>query len=53
MTIFIIASIVLFLLSLISNIVYVLNIDSPSRMGAVFGIIAFSIMISWGAFLLI
>jgi len=53
MTIFIIVTMALFLLSLVSNIVYLSNRESPNRMGATFGIIVFSVMTSWAVFLLV
>jgi len=53
MTAFIITTIVLFLLSLGSNMVYLSNGESPNRMGAIFGVAIFSVMISWAVFLLL
>lgn len=52
MTAFIITSIVLFFLSLGSNTVYLLSEESPNKIGAVFGVAVFSVMISWAVFLL-
>ena len=52
MTAFIIVTMILFFLSLGSNMVYLSNGESPNRMGAVFGVAIFSIMISWAFFLL-
>lgn len=53
MTAFIIVTMSLFLLSLGSNMVYLSNGESPNRMGAIFGVVVFSIMVSWSVFLLI
>jgi len=53
MTAFIITTILLFLLSLASNIVYASSNDSPNKIGSVSGIIIFSVMISWAVFLLV
>jgi hypothetical protein len=53
MTAFIITTIVLFLLSLGSNIVYLSNRESPNRFGSISGIIVFTAMISWAMFLLL
>jgi len=53
MTAFIIVTIILFLLSLSSNIVYVLSGEAPNKLGSVSGIIIFSSMIAWATFLLL
>jgi hypothetical protein len=52
MTAFLIASIVLFFISLLSNIVYVLNNYTELKGGSVIGIVVFSGMIAWALSLL-
>lgn len=53
MTAFIIISIILFFISIISNIIYILNPDNIFKGGAIFGLICFTSMIIWAIFLLI
>lgn len=52
MTAFLIASIVLFFISLLSNVVYVLNNYTDLKGGAIVGIVIFSGMIVWALSLL-
>ena len=52
MTAFIIISLVLFLLSMFSSIIYVLNPEAEFRGGAVIGLIMFTVMSAWSIFLL-
>ena len=51
MTAFLITCIFIFVLSLTSNIVFILT-SEESRGGAVFGMIAFTAMTAWAIFLL-
>jgi hypothetical protein len=52
MTAFIIVTLILFLFSLLSNIVFVLNENTTFKSGSVFGLIVFTSMIVWGISLL-
>jgi hypothetical protein len=52
MTAFIISSLVLFFLSLVSNILFVLNENTTFKGGAVVGLIIFTSMLVWGSLLL-
>lgn len=52
MTAFLIVSVVLFLLSILSNIIFVLNENVTAKGGAVLGVIVFTGMIVWALTLL-
>ena len=52
MTAFLITSIVLFFISLLSNVVYVLNNHTDLKGGSIIGIAVFSGMIVWALSLL-
>lgn len=52
MTAFIIVSMIFFILSMISNIGYIISPSTIWKGGAVIGLICFSAMTAWSAFLL-
>jgi hypothetical protein len=53
MTAFIITSMILFLISIISNIAYIINPNTIFKGAAATGLIFFSAMVAWSIFLLI
>ena len=52
MTTFIVLSSLLFLLSIVTNIIFIMNEHTQNKGGAVFGLMVFTIMFSWSIFLL-
>jgi hypothetical protein len=52
MTAFIITSIAIFFVSIVSNIIFILNNYTESKFGAVIGLILFTSMMIWGFTLL-
>lgn len=53
MTAFIIASIVIFVISIISNLAYITNPNTVFKGASAVGLIIFSAMTAWATFLLI
>ena len=53
MTAFIIISMILFFLSMVSNVLFILNENTSFKGGAIFGLIVFTFMFAWGSFILL
>ena len=53
MTAFIIASIVLFVICIVSNLAYITNPNTIFKGAAAVGLMVFSAMVAWATFLLI
>ena len=52
MTAFIVITLVLFLLAMITNTIFILNENTQNKGGAVLGLMVFTAMSVWGMFLL-